>query len=63
MWIQKNFGAQNYLLLMIGKWKKAVDNNKVFGVILTDLSSEAIDCICYDLLLEKLHAHGISLQL
>ena len=42
--------------------EKAVDNNKVFGVILTDLSSKAIDCICYDLLLEKLHAHELSLQ-
>ena len=45
---------------MIGKWKKAVDNNKVFGAILTDLS-KAFDCICHDLLVSKLHAYGLSL--
>ena len=41
---------------MIGKWKKAVDNNKVFGAILTDLS-KVFDCICHDLLVAKLHAY------
>ena len=46
---------------MIDKWKKAVENNTVFGVILTDLS-KAFDCICYDLLVAKLHAYGLSLS-
>ena len=32
---------------MIDKWKKAVDNNKVFGALLTDLS-KAFDCTCHD---------------
>ena len=45
---------------MIDKWKKAVDNNKVFVAILTDLS-KAFDCICHDLLVAKLHAYGLSL--
>ena len=45
---------------MIDKWKKAVDNNKVFGAILTDLS-KAFDCICHDLLVSKIHAYGLSL--
>ena len=57
---RKGFSAQHCLLLMIGKWKKAVDNNKVFGAILTDLS-KAFDCICHDLLVAKLHAYGLSL--
>ena len=57
---RKNFGTQHCLLLMIDKWKKAVDNNKVFGAILTDLS-KAFDCICHDLLIAKLHAYGLSL--
>ena len=56
---RKGFSAQHCLLLMIDKWKKAVDNNKVFGVILTDLS-KAFDCICHDLLVSKLHAYGLS---
>ena len=45
---------------MIDKWKKAVDNNKAFGALLTDLS-KAFDCICHDLLVAKLHAYGLSL--
>ena len=45
---------------MIDKWKKAVDNHKVFGAILTDLS-KAFDCICHDLLIAKLNAYGLSL--
>ena len=56
---RKDFSAQHCLLLMIDKWKKAVDNNKVFGAILTDLS-KAFDCICHDLLVSKLHAYGLS---
>ena len=42
---------------MIGKWKKAVDNNKVFGALLTDLS-KAFYCICHDLFVAKLNAQG-----
>ena len=34
----KGFGGQHCLLLMIDRWKKAVDGNKVFGIIRTDLS-------------------------
>ena len=45
---------------MIDKWKKAVDNNKIFGAVLTDLS-KAFDCICHDLLIAKLNAYGLSL--
>ena len=45
---------------MIDKWKKAVDRNKVFGAVLTDLS-KAFDCICRDLLIAKPNAYGLSL--
>ena len=46
---------------MIDKCKKAVDNRKVFGVVITDLS-KAFDCICHDLLIAKLNAYGLSLS-
>ena len=45
---------------MIDKWKKAVDDNKAFGALLTDLS-KAFDCICHGLLVAKLHAYELSL--
>ena len=34
---------------MVEKWKRAVDNNNVFGALLTDLS-KAFDCISHDYL-------------
>ena len=48
-------------LLMLEKWKRAVDNNKVFGALLSDLS-KAFVCISYDLLIAKLNAYGLSLS-
>ena len=57
---RKRFREQHCLLLMIDSCKKAVDSNKVFGGILTDLS-KSFDCICHDLLVAKLHAYGLSL--
>ena len=45
---------------MIDKWKKAVDNHKVFGAVLTDLS-KGFDCICHDLLIAKLNASELPL--
>ena len=46
---------------MIDKWKKAVDNNKVFGAVLTDLS-KGFDCLCHDLLVAKLNVYDLSLS-
>ena len=46
---------------MLKKWKLAVDKGKYFGALLTDLS-KAFDCICHELILTKLHAHGFSLR-
>ena len=44
---------------MIDKLTKAVDSNKVFGAVLTNLS-KVFDCICHDLLIAKLIAYGLS---
>ena len=57
----KGFSTQHSLLLMIEKWKHAVDNSKVFGALLTDLS-KAFDCVWHDLLTEKLNAYDFLLR-
>ena len=58
---RKGFSTQHCLLLMLEKWKRAVDNNKVFGALVTDLS-KVFDCISHDLLIAKLKAYGLSLS-
>ena len=57
---QKVRTSQHCLLLMLEKWKHAVDNKKVFGALLIDLS-KAFHCICHDLLIAKSNAYGLLL--
>ena len=66
---QKGSITQHCLLLMLEKWKHAVDNKKVFGDLLTDLLKtfnctdllKTFNCICHDFLIAKLNAYGLSL--
>ena len=46
---------------MLEKWKRAVDNGKVFGILLTDLS-KVFECLSRELPLAKLHAYGFSIS-
>ena len=56
---RKGFNAQNAILHMIEKMKKARDNKLVSLAILTDLS-KAFDCVHHDLLIAKLNAYGVE---
>ena len=56
---RKGWNTQHWLLLMIEKWKKAL-NKKHAGAILTDLSS--VDCINHKLLIAKLDACGFDIN-
>ena len=58
---RKGYSTQHCLLLMLEKWKRVVDNGKIFGILLTDLS-KAFDCLFHELPLAKLHAHGFSIS-
>ena len=44
---------------MLDTWKKAIDEKKVAGAILTGLS-KAFDCLNHNLLLAKLNAYGFD---
>ena len=56
---RKGYGTQQCLLVMIEMWRKAIDEKKVAGAILTDLS-KAFDCLSHDLLIAKLEAYGFD---
>ena len=56
---RKGYGTQHCLLVMIEMWRKALDEKKVAGAILTDLS-KAFDCLSHDLLIAKLAAYGFD---
>ena len=51
----KGFSTQQCLLAMLEKWKRSVDNSKMFGILLTDLSKD-FDCLDHELLIAKLNA-------
>ena len=47
--------------MMFESWKEAIDNNKAFGALMTDLS-KAFDYLSHNLLIAKLHAYGTDLS-
>ena len=54
------FSNQKCLLAMLEKQKRSVDNSKIFGTLLTDLS-KASDFLDHELLIAKLNAYSFSL--
>ena len=58
---RKNISTQHCLMLLVEKWKRALDDRESFCTLLTDLS-KAFDCICHDLLIAKLNAYNFDLK-
>ena len=56
---RKGYSTQQCLVVMLEAWKKALDDNKCAGAILTDLS-KAFDFLNHALLIAKLNAYGFS---
>ena len=53
------FRSQNCLLVMLEKFKEAIDKRNQFGVLLTNLL-KAFDCIDHKLLIAKLYEYDVS---
>ena len=56
---RKGLSTQYCLTAMLDHWKKAIDNEKLAGAVLTDLS-KAFDCLNHELLIAKLEAYGLD---
>ena len=56
---RKGHSTEQYLNVMLERWKKALDQKKYAGAILTDLS-KAFDCLNHKLLIAKLEAYGFN---
>ena len=62
MWLPERYSAQHYLLVVIEKFKEAIDRGNEFAALLTDLS-KTFDWINYPLLIAKMYNYGVSLGL
>ena len=56
---RKGYSTQQRLILMLEKWKKALDNHNVAGALLADLS-KAFDCLNHELPIAKLAGYGFD---
>jgi hypothetical protein len=56
---RKGYNCQNVLLKLTEDWRKYMDQNKLAGGLLMDLS-KAFDCLPHELLIAKLEAYGIE---
>ena len=55
------YSSQHVLLRLIEGWRQCLDENKVAGAILMDLS-KVFDCLPHDLLIAKLEAYGLEIR-
>ena len=56
---RKGHSCENVLLKLTEDWRKHIDNNKIVGGLLMDLS-KAFDCLPHELLIAKLEAYGFD---
>ena len=54
--------AQDCILTIVETCKKATDQGKEYAPLLTNLS-KAFDCLAHDLVIGKLHAYGLSMEI
>ena len=60
MWFyRKGYSTHHALILLVEKWRMALDNKGFAGAVLMDLS-KAFDTLDHELLLAKLDAYGFD---
>ena len=58
---RKGHSAQDALISLLEKWRYNVDQGRMFGALLTDLS-KAFDCLPHDIIIAKLNAYGFDMK-
>ena len=58
---RKGHNAQHALISLLEKWCYNVDQGRMFGALLTDLS-KAFDCLPHDIIIAKLNAYGFDMK-
>ena len=56
---RKGHSAQHALISLLEKWRYNVDQGRMFGALLTDLSK---DCLPHDIIIAKLNAYGFNMK-
>ena len=58
---QCGFRKRHALISLLEKWRCNVDQGRVFGALLTDLS-KAFDSLLHDIIIAKLNAYGFDMK-
>ena len=56
---RKHYGTQHVRIRLLEEWRANLDQNKIIGAVLLNLS-KASDCIPHGLLIAKLNAYGFD---
>ena len=58
---RKSYSTNHVLIHLIENWKKSLDEEKLVGAVLMDLS-KAFDSIPHDLFIAKMYVYGFSIN-